>query len=76
MLTFTRFQVETVAKKSFVHHAKNPEVIAFREDFDVEVDKLCHSLQDGTWTQYVKFRKLNKTNKNGKRRAIDAPMLR
>lgn len=76
MLTFTRFQVETVAKKSFVHHAKNPEVIAFREDFDVEVDKLCHSLQDGTWTQYVKFRKLDKTNKNGKRRAIDAPMLR
>lgn len=63
------------AKRAFRGHSGKPEVKRFKQEMEGNCQKLHRSLQDGTWRDVLSYRKLEKTNNNGKVRHILSPSL-
>ena len=67
--------VKAAARRAFIGHARNPEVIRFKQDFEGNCLALHRSIEDGTWKERLSYRELEKVNNNGKRRHILSPSL-
>lgn len=71
----TREEMERAAYKAVKNHMKKAEVRAFLEDWDENIGQLLACVEDKTYKEHISYRKLEKTNKNGKERKIDSPTL-
>ena len=67
--------VKTAAERAFRGHSGKPEVARFKAAFEENCEMLYTDLKEGRWERHISYRKLEKTNKNGKRRKIDCPSL-
>lgn len=70
--------VETVraaAHRAYKGHNGSWDVVAFKEDETANCKRMCTALKDGTWKGLLKYRSLEKTGHNGKRRKIKSPSL-
>lgn len=63
---------EAVARASDRHEWKT-EVIRFNEDLDVNCNMIYDNLLDDGYLSFIKYKKLEKINGNGKVRKIDSP---
>ena len=64
------------AKSAADGHRGERQVEQFYQSFEEGCAGLVGKLQDGTWREDLSYRKLEKTNTNGKRRKIDSPTFR
>lgn len=67
--------VRLACRCAFVDHSKKTEVIEFMNNFDARSEELFEWLNSGEWVNHLHYRKMDKTNKNGKLRHIDSPDL-
>lgn len=75
---FSFIDVDTIkraAERAFEGHTGETEVLRFLGDFDVKCNELYNMLIDGSYKSVLSYRKLQKTNSNGKERDIDSPTL-
>lgn len=75
---FSSIDVDTIkraAERAFEGHTGETEVLRFLGDFDVKCNELYNMLIDGSYKSVLSYRKLQKTNSNGKERNIDSPTL-
>lgn len=54
-------------------HAHKREVVEFKKDLEANTEALFLALTNGTWRTLIRYRELEKTNNNGKRRHIYEP---
>jgi len=63
------------AWRAFEKHMNKKEVKEFKENFDFNVSILYFALLNGTYTKFIGYVQLEKTNKDGKERHVDSPNL-
>lgn len=73
--SITRQMVATAAENAFKGHNDKYDVRNFKRHKERNIDKLYNSLLDGTYTKWIRYRKLERTNHKGKLRLIDSPDL-
>lgn len=56
-------------------HSGKSSVREFMDDLDLNAEKLYNWLCNGEWVNHISYRRIVKTNKNGKVRDIDVPDL-
>ncbi len=56
-------------------HRGKPEVKRMMEEKDAYADMLLHDIADGSYVKNLQYRRLEKTNANGKRRKLLSPSL-
>ena len=61
--------------RAFEEHEGEPDVNEFKNGLDTNCLMLYEALFDGSYRGLIKYRQLEKTNNNGKRRKIDSPDL-
>lgn len=68
-------EVEQAAKDACKNHMHKEAVLDFCLHWEENVFTVLSMIHDGTYVELVRYRKLVKVNKNGKRRDIDSPNL-
>ena len=63
------------AFRSFEDHEGEREVIDFRRNLDENCYILYNAFRNDSYKSLLKYRKMEKTNNNGKKRCIDSPNL-
>ena len=67
--------IHDAALRAFKEHEGESDVIKFRAELDKNCSELYIALLDGSYRGRIKYRQLENTNNNGKRRKIDSPDL-
>lgn len=71
--TITKEDLRQGTLEAIEGHRKNAEVIAFLENMNKNIEELYPSILDGSYVKYISYRRLYKTNNDGKKRNIDSP---
>ena len=67
--------VKSAALQAFKGHNNKYDVRNFKKHLDKNLHELYNSLLDGTYTRFIRYKKLQKVNHRGKLRLIDSPIL-
>lgn len=68
-------EVERAAHDAVRYHMGKWEIQDFCREWEGNISLILAMLLDGSYVEHITYRKLEKTNRNGKRRQIDSPTL-
>lgn len=71
----SRKEVEDSARKSCIGHGKKREVKVLKEHWNERIDMIHTAIERGEYKTFIHYKRLEKINKNGKKRKIDSPDL-